>query len=297
MAYGGKFSSKEDLSGNRQALQVGRDFKPLEGADKVWADMVGMNEDGSFNTWGQVQNQLLSWLGMGALTRTLTNVGRDKIMKDRDDDYGRAYDQVGKQLIDESQNLSWNMSVEGGKATGQIIGMVGAGMAAGGGGAAGAGGVDYEDALGAGTNTSTLMGPPEAITSFDGDVSNVVNATGYGLSSEDKKILGERKTANDLLNKVGGSLGKNTSPTDMALQQSQSDNQNAYADQRLQKNQESINDIAGSMAWGESVPVVGKFITSATNYGLHNDVWKATMEDAINRMDRSLMLDSGEYMA
>jgi hypothetical protein len=261
--------------------------------------MVGMNEDGSFNTWGQVQNQLLSWLGMGALTQTLTNVGRDEIMSGRNDDYGRAYDQVGKQLIDESQNLSWQTSIEGGKATGQIIGMVAGGMGGGGGKGASDNGIDYEDALGAGTDPNTLMGPPPSgeLTAFDGNVDNVVDATGYGLSSEDQKILGERKTATDLVNKVGGSLSKNLSPTDLALQQSQNDTQNAYADKKLQQNQDAINSTVSDFQWADSVPVVGSFIQSEVAYGQHNDVWKATIDDTISRMDRSFMLESGEYMS
>lgn len=300
MAYGGKFTSREDLSGNRQALQVGRDYKPLEGADAFWAEMAGMNDDGSWNEWGQARTQILSWLTGNAPMGSYQNAQRDSIMSRRQDDYGRAYDQYGSQLIGDSQRAMWNTDVEGGKATGQIIGMV-AGAGAGGGMSA------LEGELGNPLSAENplaenFIGPPEGnpggeeFSTFPGGDANVVDATGYGLSEQDQAALAERGLAKNLMGKAQSTFMGGTTPVDLSLKQSQKGMQNDYANGRGQQNLADIQSKQADMAWADSVPVVGSFIGSIHDQNVGNDIWAATMEDAISRLDRSLMLDESEYM-
>jgi hypothetical protein len=300
MAYGGKFSSKEDLSGNRQALQVGRDFKPLSGTDKVWADLAGMNEDGSWNDWGKARTQIMSWFTGGAPVDTFHNMQAAQIMRNRNDDYGRAYDQHGETLESNRQSALWNRDIQGGLATAEIVSMgssspitttVAKGLSE---------GDVFTDALGTeGKVTADDMTQKadelEGYTTHD-DI-NVVDATGYGLSEQDRKALSERTQADKILNKAGGSLVNKVDPVNLALQQNQRNTQNSFANNQSSATMAEIEAKQQAGDFADKIPVVGEFAASIYNQDIQNDVWSATMNDAINRLDRSFMLDSGEYMS
>ena len=270
----GSFTSSGQLNSSLQSRQVGIDRKPLTGSDKVWADFAGMNDDGTYNEWGRVRNNLLSWFGMGAIQRTMDNVGRNEIMSNKNDDYGRAWrSPQGQAQLEAENSASWNMSIEGGKATGNII-KTAATFGAGGGQQDGEmtdaqfeSKVDQDIASG-------VFGTPDAQYAVDPNKSGVQAGGGntqysYLTEAEKKNNPGAGDTALGILS--GQGIPKSETGFDA--------------------DESKLVDVS----WANSVPMVGGFIGSIGNYANQNEVMGQTINDYLGNLDRSLSLYEYEF--
>lgn len=297
---GGRFSSKSDVMGNRQAAQVGRDIKPLTGWDKFRADMIGLNDDGTYNTWGQFQRQIGNWFGMGELSNLMQDAHRDDIMKGRGDDYARAWrSDAAQNEMHRQRQLALGQHIEGGKVAATVVTM-GKSMGAGKAGAAAKGGALGGDAanaatadvMGPPTEDAPLMGPPDSYMTADDAAAMDGTGTvrpGLSLNEQDAAELQSRIDHNQMFKTFMGQSGRGQSPLSMTI------NAQTAGDERYNERMGELQSQGEWSQYTDAVPVIGGFIGKTWDLAQSNDVMGAVMAREMDNLERSLMLDDHEY--
>jgi hypothetical protein len=274
----GSFTSSGQLNSSLQARQVGIDRKPLTGSDKVWADFVGMNDDGTYNEWGRVRNNLLSWFGMGAIQRTMDNVGRNEIMSNKNDDYGRAWrSPQGQAQLEAENSASWNMSIEGGKATGNII--------------------KTAASFGAGSSEGEQPPVDKVQQNFQSEIDKDFAPGGVFYDENADFAVG----ANNAGVQAGGGDTQYSYLTDAEKKSNPGAGDTALgilSGQGIPKSETGFDADESKLvdvSWANSVPMVGGFIGSIGNYANQNEIMGQTINDYLGNLDRSLSLYENEF--
>lgn len=275
----GSFTSKGQLNSSLQSRQVGIDKSyGWDDADAHRAEQIGLNDDGTWNTWGQVQNQILGWVfGAPDISRAVNAAERDRLMSKRTDDFGRAWrSEQGQAQMEAEHVSSYGQTIEGGKVAASVVTMgksYGAGQSGGGGEKTDAeldaefeARVDKDIAAGE-------FGTPDPAYVVD---PNKAGVQAGGADTQYSYLTDKEKKGPDGGQIVGDVLQGGGVP------QSQTG---------FQPDQSKLVDVS----WANSVPIVGDFIGHTANYANQNEIMGQTINDYLGNLDRSLSLYEYEF--